>query len=87
LACDGVFDVLDNKHVMKFVLDQVSVRKEITDTVLPEVGDALLRESLNAGSKDNMSVVIAALSKESTGIKTIIQGRTLDFASPEVVQG
>ncbi|CAJ1940376.1 unnamed protein product [Cylindrotheca closterium] len=87
LACDGVFDVLDNKQVMKFVLDQVSVRKEITDTVLPEVGDALLRESLNAGSKDNMTVVVAALSKESTGIKTIIQGRTLDFTSPDVVQG
>ena len=82
LGCDGIFDVLDNKQVMNFVLDQVNIRKEITDTVLPEVGDALLRESLNAGSQDNMTVVIAALSKESTGIKSIIKGRTLDFTSP-----
>lgn len=87
LACDGVFDVLDNKQVMNFVLDQVSVRKEITDTVLPEVGDAILRESLNAGSKDNMTIVVAALSKESTGIKTVFQGRALDFSSNEAVEG
>ena len=83
LACDGIFDVMDNQKVMDFVLHQVEVRKNITDTVLPEVGDALLRESLNCGSTDNMSVVIAALSKESGKIKPVIQGRTLDFTSPD----
>jgi serine/threonine protein phosphatase PrpC len=50
---------------------------------LPEVGDALLRESLNAGSKDNMTVIVAALSKESSKIKPVIQGRALDFTSPD----
>jgi protein phosphatase 2C family protein 2/3 len=83
LACDGVFDVMSNEQVMDFILHQVEVRKEITDTVLPEVGDALLRESLNAGSKDNMTVIVAALSKESSKIKPVIQGRALDFTSPD----
>ena len=79
LACDGIFDVMDNQQVMEFVLDQVEGRKEKTDTALPEVGDCLVRESHNCGSTDNMSVVIAALSKESTKIKPVIPGKTLDF--------
>jgi serine/threonine protein phosphatase PrpC len=78
LACDGVFDVMKNEQVMKFCLDQVSMRCEMsTDTVLPEVGDSLLRECLNCGSKDNMTTIIAALGNESTKIKPVIQGRTL----------
>eukprot|EP00980_Cylindrotheca_fusiformis_P024260 scaffold11680_cov142-Cylindrotheca_fusiformis.AAC.18 len=85
LACDGVFDVLSNDQVMDFVLHQVEVRKDISDTVLPEVGDALLRESLNAGSKDNMTVIIAALSKELKKVKPVIEGRALDFTSPDLI--
>lgn len=83
LACDGVFDVKSNDQVMEFVLHQVEVRKDITDTVLPEVGDALLRECLNAGSKDNMTVIVAALSKELSKVKPVIEGRALDFTSPD----
>ena len=79
LACDGIFDVMENQQVMEFVLDQVEGRKEKTDTALPEVGDCLVRESHNCGSTDNMSVIIAALSKESTKIKPVIPGKTLDF--------
>jgi serine/threonine protein phosphatase PrpC len=83
LACDGVWDVMDNQNVMDFVLHQVQVRADITDTVLPEVGDALLRESLNLGSRDNMTTVLVALSKESEKIRPlVIPGKTLDFASP-----
>jgi serine/threonine protein phosphatase PrpC len=81
LACDGVWDVMDNDMVKDFVLHQVQVRADITDTVLPEVGDALLRESLNLGSRDNMTCVIVALSKESKKIRPVIR-KTLDFASP-----
>jgi hypothetical protein len=83
LACDGVWDVMENQNVMDFVLHQVIVRADITDTVLPEVGDALLRESLNQGSRDNMTTVLVALSKESEKIRpSVIEGKTLNFGSP-----
>lgn len=78
LACDGVWDVCDNPMVQEFVMQQYHVRKQIsTDTILPEIGDALLRESLNRGSKDNMTTIIAAL--EAIPSPT---GKTLDFSSP-----
>jgi serine/threonine protein phosphatase PrpC len=81
LACDGVWDVMDNDNVMDFVLRQAEVRSDMTDTVLPEVGDALLRESLNRGSRDNMTTVILALSGESEKIRPVIKGKTLDFTT------
>jgi serine/threonine protein phosphatase PrpC len=79
LACDGVWDVMDNETVKDYVLNQVQVRADISDTVLPEVGDSLLRESLNLGSRDNMTTVLVALSKESDKIRPVIQGKALDF--------
>ncbi len=75
LACDGVWDVCDNRMVQEFVIQQYEIRRQISDTILPEIGDALLRESLNRGSKDNMTTIIVAL-------EAVPQGKTLDFASP-----
>lgn len=81
LACDGIWDVCENDMVKDFVLNQVEVRRDTSDTVLPEVGDALLRESLNRGSKDNMTTIVVALSNEADQMRTAIQGKTLDFVS------
>jgi serine/threonine protein phosphatase PrpC len=80
LACDGIWDVCENDMVKDFVLDQVEARREISDTVLPEVGDALLRVSLDRGSKDNMSTIVVALSNEVAKIRPVITGKALDFS-------
>lgn len=67
LACDGVWDVMSNDDVAQFVSDKVNellIEPEaaIMDapTILPEVGDELLKKCLDLGSSDNMSVLIVA---------------------------
>jgi serine/threonine protein phosphatase PrpC len=84
LACDGVWDVMSNEEVAKFVVRQIELRADMSNAVLPEVGDALLTECLNRGSRDNMSVAIVALSKavEQVRARPLIHGKALDFASP-----
>eukprot|EP00934_Nitzschia_sp_Nitz4_P003340 Nitzschia sp. Nitz4//scaffold2_size372955//356511//358508//NITZ4_000479-RA/size372955-processed-gene-0.142-mRNA-1//-1//CDS//3329546946//3330//frame0 len=79
LACDGVWDVCDEETVKDFVLHQVQIRKDRTDSVLPEVGDALLSESLQRGSRDNMSVILVALSKEAEALQSSLK-KALDFS-------
>ena len=86
LACDGIWDVMDNETVTNFVLDQIKVRMDTMDVVLPEVGDALLRESLNLGSRDNMTTVLVALSRQSERMQPVIRGKALDFGSPGKTQ-
>jgi serine/threonine protein phosphatase PrpC len=64
LACDGIYDVMSNDDVGEFVVNKVnefSYRRDDTSAVLAEVGDELLKECLNLGSSDNMSVLIVAL--------------------------
>lgn len=82
LACDGIWDVFESAQVSEYVAHQVQVRKDISETVLPEVGDSLCRESLNRGSRDNMTVVVVALNQAVEVIRPGIQAKTLDFASP-----
>jgi len=67
LACDGVWDVMSNDDVGKFVakkvedLNQKSPLSSPSPEILPEVGDELLKHCLDLGSSDNMSVLIVAL--------------------------
>lgn len=79
LACDGVYDVMSNDDVGKFVVKKVNELSTTDDTslVLPEVGDLLLQECLKLGSSDNMSVLIVALPKCHRGDGAT---RTLMFA-------
>jgi serine/threonine protein phosphatase PrpC len=77
LACDGIWDVCSNNMVKDFVVDQVKRRKDVSETVLPQVGDALLLESLNLGSQDNMTVILVALGGAAEALQTV--GKTLDF--------
>lgn len=67
LACDGVWDVMSNDEVAQFVSDKVNellMEPEAAmmdaPTILPEVGDELLKKCLDLGSSDNMSVLIVA---------------------------
>lgn len=86
LACDGVWDVMSNEEVGKFVVEKVieiSNGGELDCEVLPAIGDELLKHCLEKGSSDNMSVMIIALnSKDSSGtdIKDDAQ-RVLNFTT------
>ncbi|KAL3940343.1 MAG: hypothetical protein SGARI_001006 [Bacillariaceae sp.] len=63
LACDGIWDVMENEDVMDFVTKEVKNNTSST-TVLPEVGDALTRKCLDLGSTDNMSTILVSLDPE-----------------------
>ena len=76
---------MSNEDVAKFVQRHVELKADITEAVLTEVADALLNECLGLGSKDNMSVIIVALSQcmEKLSVSsTAMEGKTLDFQSP-----
>jgi serine/threonine protein phosphatase PrpC len=67
LACDGIWDVMSNDDVGEFVTRRVEERRcsnnddeFLRGEVLARVGDELLAACLNAGSRDNMSVLIVA---------------------------
>ena len=86
LACDGIWDVMSNQEVARFVVEQTAKgEKAKTDKNgrLAQIGDDLLRECLDRGSEDNMTVTIAALAKctKSFSNHGNIQGKAL-FGSP-----
>mmetsp|Transcript_3174 Transcript_3174/g.4913 ORF Transcript_3174/g.4913 Transcript_3174/m.4913 type:complete len:1196 (+) Transcript_3174:43-3630(+) len=65
IACDGVWDVMTNSDVVEFV--HTHLKKERTnchgvhaslEKIASSVCDALLRECLDRGSSDNMSVLL-----------------------------
>ncbi len=67
LACDGIWDVMSNQEVADFIYNRVNEKKESLDnmeSILPEVGDDLLKNCLDLGSRDNMSVLIIAFSPD-----------------------
>jgi serine/threonine protein phosphatase PrpC len=84
LACDGVWDVMSNEDAATFVLEQVEKELERKDdgSCLAQVADRLLEECLRLGSRDNMSVIIVALSAfaEKVSAGQVVRGKTLDFA-------
>jgi len=63
LACDGIWDVMSNDEVGKFVMAEAKkgLKNEERD-LLPMIGDKLCEECLSRGSMDNLSVVLVALS-------------------------
>eukprot|EP00545_Synedropsis_sp_CCMP1620_P006867 CAMPEP_0119005850 /NCGR_PEP_ID=MMETSP1176-20130426/1960_1 /TAXON_ID=265551 /ORGANISM="Synedropsis recta cf, Strain CCMP1620" /LENGTH=713 /DNA_ID=CAMNT_0006957703 /DNA_START=60 /DNA_END=2201 /DNA_ORIENTATION=- len=82
LACDGIWDVMSNEEVGDFVVKAVD--KGVTGDeadLLPKVGDLLLDECLAKGSKDNLSVVVVALSGTSEKVSSsgVLGRKALDF--------
>ncbi|CAE7237803.1 Ppm1a [Symbiodinium sp. KB8] len=57
LACDGIWDVMENDEVGAFLQERVAAGVDN----LGELADCLVRECLRLGSRDNMSVVLVAL--------------------------
>ncbi|RHY99508.1 hypothetical protein DYB31_011630 [Aphanomyces astaci] len=53
LCCDGIYDVMSNEQVQRFVRDRFKAGKSPK-----EVSELLMDECLNKGSRDNMSVII-----------------------------
>ena len=86
LACDGVWDVMSNEQVGEFVLNKVEhlkgLQSTLSPTILPEVGDELLKTCLELGSTDNMSVLVIAFpnSNDMPPDHQDSATRTLDFA-------
>jgi serine/threonine protein phosphatase PrpC len=82
LACDGIWDVMSNEEAGDFVVKQVEKAAALDEAeILPKVGDMLLEECLKLGSKDNMTVVIVALSGTSEKVSSsgVLARKALDF--------
>lgn len=74
LACDGIWDVMTNDEVGLFVAKRVSEcvgKKDVVEgEALASVGDDLLEECLEKGSRDNMSVLIVGL--PASGLASVV---------------
>eukprot|EP00056_Hartaetosiga_gracilis_P006026 m.92205 g.92205 ORF g.92205 m.92205 type:complete len:645 (+) comp12353_c0_seq1:82-2016(+) len=57
LACDGIWDVMTNGNVLKFVYTRLKQGK----LSIVAICEALIKKCLDLGSRDNMSVVIVLL--------------------------
>jgi len=57
LACDGIWDVMENEQVGEYIKSKVAAG--VAD--MGELADMLIRECLALGSRDNMSVVLVEL--------------------------
>mmetsp|Transcript_32979 Transcript_32979/g.49821 ORF Transcript_32979/g.49821 Transcript_32979/m.49821 type:complete len:667 (-) Transcript_32979:188-2188(-) len=84
LACDGVWDVMTNEEVADFVMSAVekALEDESPSTdILPEISDMLCEECLTRGSKDNLSVILVALSGTATRVADsgVLKRKALDF--------
>jgi len=84
LACDGIWDVMSNEEVAKFVVDKVAALdpQEPNSGALSMIGDDINSECYARDSGDNMSVIIAALSKCIDKFSTshgTIKGKALTF--------
>jgi len=73
LACDGIWDVMQNQEVAKFVMDAAKAGKP-----LATICEAVIDRCLDLGSRDNMSVIIVAL----PGAPKISSGSSSASSSP-----
>jgi len=56
LACDGIWDVMTNEELAEFILSRMKLTNDLTD-ICNQVVDTCLYK----GSRDNMSIIIMAL--------------------------
>ena len=71
LACDGVWDVMTNEEVGDFIHTRIQDYTQqnnndaaLIENLLPQVGDDLLKHCLDLESRDNMSVLVIALTPD-----------------------
>ncbi len=57
MACDGVWDVLDNTTVVNFVSQQLKNKKK-------DIAHALASYAITKGSTDNVSVIVIIISNK-----------------------
>lgn len=57
LACDGIWDVMDNEQVAKFVSERIG------NTTLDDIVSQLFDRCLEEGSSDNMTAYIVKLAQ------------------------
>jgi len=65
LACDGLWDVMENQEVVDFINKLLSKAKTVTDELLNQISEQLTTHAVNnKGSPDNVTVVIVVLPKK-----------------------
>jgi len=65
LACDGLWDVMENQEVVDFINKLLSKAKTVTDELLSQICEQLTTHAVNnKGSPDNVTAVIVALPKK-----------------------
>jgi len=86
LACDGIWDVLENDAVIELVEERAEAIAVISPTtVLPDVADVLLHECLGKDSRDNLSAILVSVGGSTTTTTTTpaaMPPKALDFGSP-----
>lgn len=85
LACDGIWDVMNNDQVGQYVYDRAS--QDDGPVILSRVCDDLVQECLALQSTDNLSVIVVALDTVTellTGVN-VMPRKALDFSSENVV--
>mmetsp|Transcript_3098 Transcript_3098/g.8402 ORF Transcript_3098/g.8402 Transcript_3098/m.8402 type:complete len:692 (+) Transcript_3098:343-2418(+) len=94
LACDGIWDVIENEAAIDLVADETERRaKACPETLLPDAADAFLQECLGRGSRDNLSAILVRLDASgaaasgaaaaaATASPAMPAPKTLDFGSP-----
>jgi len=85
LACDGIWDVMENHEVMDFVQRQMKIKSETSfNTILPDVADVLLQQCLHRESRDNMSCILINLQPgPNTSPAPHMPPKALNFESPK----
>jgi len=65
LACDGLWDVMENQEVVDFINKLLSKAKTVTDEVLSQIAEQLTTHAVNTkGIPDNVTAVIVTLPKK-----------------------
>eukprot|EP00531_Pseudo-nitzschia_arenysensis_P009678 CAMPEP_0116147886 /NCGR_PEP_ID=MMETSP0329-20121206/18021_1 /TAXON_ID=697910 /ORGANISM="Pseudo-nitzschia arenysensis, Strain B593" /LENGTH=706 /DNA_ID=CAMNT_0003643899 /DNA_START=98 /DNA_END=2218 /DNA_ORIENTATION=+ len=89
LACDGIWDVMNNEQAIEVVQQQVEIKTKYSpDSLLPDVADGLLQECLEKESRDNLSAIVVSLNSSkatttaaSNETNETFQPKALDFGS------
>eukprot|EP00536_Pseudo-nitzschia_multiseries_P006378 jgi/Psemu1/286428/fgenesh1_pg.134_\ len=95
LACDGIWDVMDNQDVVDFLQTHLNANSNSksdtsSESLLPDVADVLLHECLGRESRDNLSAIVVSLqpniSSSNSNITTpeSMPPKALDFGSPQM---
>jgi len=65
LACDGLWDVMENQEVVDFISKLLSKTKTVSDDAITQIADQLVTHAINnKNSPDNVTAVIVTLPKK-----------------------